>query len=417
MADTMRSNHVAMFPWFAHGHFIPYLHLANKLAEKGCKVSFLLPKGAEPKLTQLNQHPNLIHFFPLMVPHVDGLPPGAETVSDVPFTLHYHLCTAMDQTQDQVKTILGTIKPKFVLYDFAYWVAYFGQELGFKSISYSVVCAASQALQEMMQTSAGYPSSTVVPRLDETAQAKVFSEEYGSGISFYERMTSSNKQSDAFAIRSCYEIEGPFIDYLSQQYDKPVLLKGPLLPEKPNQFQELLLGFELCGLPFLVALTPPNGCLTIEEAFPEEFQERIEGRGWASGCWVPQPQILEHPSVGCFVSHCGFGSMWESLLSKCQIVLVPHLGDQIVNTMLMVEELKVAIEVKKGENGWISKESLSNAIQSVMSSNSEVGTMVKSNHAKWNKIPPAETCKKRISIISSRIFLLFAMNRMTKSVI
>ncbi|KAF2286091.1 hypothetical protein GH714_010275 [Hevea brasiliensis] len=240
----------------------------------------------------------------------------------------------------------------------------------------------------MMQTSAGYPSSTVVPRLDETAQAKVFSEEYGSGISFYERMTSSNKQSDAFAIRSCYEIEGPFIDYLSQQYDKPVLLKGPLLPEKPVSLLEenRLNGYPSLKLvPWCTVHWDPNR--TRKESVSRTaswIRERIEGRGWASGCWVPQPQILEHPSVGCFVSHCGFGSMWESLLSKCQIVLVPHLGDQIVNTMLMVEELKVAIEVKKGENGWISKESLSNAIQSVMSSNSEVGVMVKSNHAKWN---------------------------------
>lgn len=52
-------------------------------------------------------------------------------------------------------------------------------------------------------------------------------------MSFYERLVASKKQSDAIAIRTCYEIEGPFVEYLAQQYEKPVLLIGPLLPEKP----------------------------------------------------------------------------------------------------------------------------------------------------------------------------------------
>ncbi|CDY28800.1 BnaA02g09920D [Brassica napus] len=30
----VQKYHAFMFPWFAFGHMIPYLHLANKLAEK-----------------------------------------------------------------------------------------------------------------------------------------------------------------------------------------------------------------------------------------------------------------------------------------------------------------------------------------------------------------------------------------------
>lgn len=120
MANTMSSNHVAMFPWFTYGHFIPYLHLANKLAKRGYKVSFLLPIGATPKLTHINLYPNLIHFFPLIISHVDDLPFGTETSANIPFSLQKYLCTAIDQTKDQVKPILAAIKPQFVLYDFAF---------------------------------------------------------------------------------------------------------------------------------------------------------------------------------------------------------------------------------------------------------------------------------------------------------
>ncbi|MCH90714.1 anthocyanidin 3-O-glucosyltransferase, partial [Trifolium medium] len=63
--------HIAMFPWFAMGHFTPYLHFSNKLA--------------------------------IRVPHVDGLPHDAETSSDVPFSLLPLIATAMDQTEKQVE--------------------------------------------------------------------------------------------------------------------------------------------------------------------------------------------------------------------------------------------------------------------------------------------------------------------------
>ncbi|KAF2286072.1 hypothetical protein GH714_010162 [Hevea brasiliensis] len=252
------------------------------------------------------------------------LPSGAETSADIPFSLQNYLCTSMDQTKDQVKAILGAIKPKFVLYDFAYWVASFSQELGFKSISYSIVSAALQALrvvpsrkmikgmtfEEMMQTPPGYPSSKVVPRPDEAAEAEVFCLQFGSGLSFYERLVKSKKESDAFAIRTCYEIEGPFIDYLAQQYAKPVLLTGPVLPEKRVS--------------------------QLDQKWDKWLSKFEEGSG------------------------------------DCQIVLIPAHGDHIVTTMIMVEEMEVAVEVKREENGWISKESLCNAMESVMSRDSEV---------------------------------------------
>ncbi|KAK9085423.1 hypothetical protein Sjap_025834 [Stephania japonica] len=46
-------------------------------------------------------------------------------------------------------------------------------------------------------------------------------------------------------------------------------------PEK-DQFQELILGLELTGLPFLVALKPPIGVETIDEALPDGFKERVK---------------------------------------------------------------------------------------------------------------------------------------------
>ncbi|XVE50158.1 hypothetical protein DITRI_Ditri01bG0139600 [Diplodiscus trichospermus] len=424
--------HIAMFPWFAYGHFIPFLHLSNKLAEKGHKISFLLPKEVQPKLEKISLYPNSIRFFPLLLSHVDGLPAGAVSTSEVPMELQKYLAIALDQTRDQVEAILRVNKPDLILYDFGFWVPALARQIGIKSVCYVVVSSMPQGLlgkkiakemsvEELVEVPPGFPSSKVRIKAEEISELLFLAEDFGSGLSFQDRISTSAKESDAIAFRTCREIEGPFVDYYAEQVGKPVLLSGPCLPETQTkqleekwvnwlskfepgsvvfcsfgsqsmltntkqQFQELLLGFELSGLPFLAALSPPQGCLTVEEAFPEGFEERVGGRGLVHGCWVPQELLLKHPSVGCFVNHCGYGAVWEFLLSDCQSVLIPEILDQIMNTRLMVEELKVAVEVERGKNREISKDSLSKAIKSVMDKGNEIAGLLKRNHSKLKQI-------------------------------
>ncbi|KAK7313092.1 hypothetical protein VNO77_37490 [Canavalia gladiata] len=434
--NTSKLLHIVMFPWFATGHMTPFVYLSNELAKRGHKITFLLPRKAELQLQHLNRYPHLFTFHTLTIPHINGLPQGTETASEIPISLNHLLVIAMDKTHDQVEKTLGAKKPDFVFYDNAYWVPQIAKKFGIKTVCYNVVCAASLAIvlvparnvpkdrpiteEELNHPPKGYPSSKVVLTGPEARSLLFISLPFGEGnLTFYERITKALKESDAIAIRTNREIEGNFCDYIAAQYEKRVLLTGPVLPEEAEgkleenwanwldgfapgsvvfcafgsqinlekkQFQELLLGFELSGFPFLVALKAPNGCEGVEEALPEGFEERVKGRGVVSRGWVQQLLILKHKSVGCFVNHCGFGSMWESLMSDKQIVLVPHLGDQVLNTKLLVEELEVAVEVEREENGWVSKESLSKAIKLVMDERSKVGAKVRKNHIKWKEI-------------------------------
>ncbi|KAK8622684.1 hypothetical protein V6N13_117590 [Hibiscus sabdariffa] len=420
--------HIAMFPWVAYGHFIPFLHLSNKLAEKGHKISFILPEGVQPKLAKMNQFPNLIQFIPLVIPQVDGLPPGAETTHVVPLNQQKYLAFAVDQTRDQVEDILKLLKPDMVFYDFWFWIPRLARQLGISPVIYLVASSVflgmwlnpkklteETTVEEAIELPPGYPSSTVRFKAEEAPELLFYAEDFGSGLSLQERIRVGLIESDAIAFRSCREIEGPFLDYVAQGFGKPVLLSGPCLTEtktpqldekwdkwlsqfepgsvvfcsfgsqivlRKDVFQELVLGFESCGLPFLVALKPPQGCLTIEEALPEGFQERVKGRGLVYGGWVPQELLLHHPNIGCFVNHCGYGTMWEFLLSDCQILLIPEIADQILNTRLMVDELRIGVEVKRGKNRQVSKESLSEAIKLVMNKENETANMLRANRAK-----------------------------------
>ncbi|XP_010437944.1 PREDICTED: UDP-glycosyltransferase 79B8-like [Camelina sativa] len=414
--------HAFMFPWFAFGHMIPFIHLANKLAEKGHRVTFLLPKKAQKQLEHLNQFPDSIVFHPLTIPPVNGLPAGAETTSDISISMDNFLSEAMDLTRDQAEAAVHALRPDLIFFDFAHWIPEVAKEHMIKSVSYIIISATAISHLREPDTPLGvpppgYPSSKVLCR-ENDAHAFITMPLFYERL--YHQVTTGFKRCDVIALRTCREMEGKFCDYVSHQYHKNVLLTGPMLPEpdtsKPleehwshflsgfppgsvvfcafgtqivlekDQFQELCLGMELTGLPFLLAVKPPRGSSTIQEGLPEGFEERVKGRGVVWGGWVQQPLILSHPSVGCFVNHCGPGTIWECLLSDCQMVLIPFFGDQVLFTRLLTEEFEVSVEVSREKTGWFSKESLRDAVKSVMDKDSDLGELVRSNHAKLKEI-------------------------------
>ncbi|VVB10281.1 unnamed protein product [Arabis nemorensis] len=417
--------HALMYPWFASGHITPFLHLANKLGEKGHRVTFLLPKKALKQFEHLNLYPHHIVFRTVTVPHVDGLPLGVETASDIPISSTNLLASAMDLTRPQVEDVVRALEPDLIFFDFAHWIPEVAREFGAKSVDYLLLSAAAVATLivpggcEFGVAPPGYPSSKVLLHQKDVYSMKPVANSTEDFAALQERFTASITKCDVILIKACKELEGEFCNYVERKFEKKILFTGPMLPQadttipleaqwsnwlggfesgsvvfcafgsqtimEKDQFQELCLGMELTGLPFLVAVKPPRGTSTIQEALPEGFEERVNGRGVVWGGWVQQPLILSHPSVGCFVSHCGQGSMWESLVSDCQIVLVPQIAEQVINARFMSEELEVSVEVAREETGWFSKESLRDAIESVMNRDSELGNRVRKNHTKWRK--------------------------------
>ncbi|XP_057950079.1 cyanidin 3-O-galactoside 2''-O-xylosyltransferase FGGT1-like [Malania oleifera] len=432
MAGDQKTLHIAMYPWFAMGHLTSFLHISNKLAEKGHRVSFFLPTNTQPKLAPFNLHPHFITFFPVALPAVDGLPPGAETTADVPFPLHSLIMTAMDLTEPAIEASLRDLKPNLVFFDFTHWLPATARRLGIKTVHYCTISSATVGYllsperkmlekkltaADLMKPPPGFPNSVIKLRAHEArGLAAVTVKEYGRGVTFVQRQLTSLSECDAIGFKTCREIEGAYCDYVEKQFGKPVILAGPVVPEPPtsvleerwrkyldgfgggsvifcafgsecvlkmDQFQELVLGFELTGMPFLVALKPPAGAQTMESALPEGFEERVKGRGIVCGGWIQQQLILAHPSVGCFVTHCGSGSLSEAMVNECQLVLLPHVGDQIINARLMGGDLRVGVEVVKGEeDGLFKRDGVCDAVRAVMDEGSEVGKEARANHAK-----------------------------------
>lgn len=54
--------------------------------------------------------------------------------------------------------------------------------------------------------------------------------------------------------------------------------------------------------------------------------------------WLPQVDILAHPNVKLFISHCGLGGITEAKFHGVPILAIPYYHDQFPNAKKMVSE-------------------------------------------------------------------------------
>ncbi|TKW26249.1 hypothetical protein SEVIR_3G175500v4 [Setaria viridis] len=118
------------------------------------------------------------------------------------------------------------------------------------------------------------------------------------------------------------------------------------------QLQEIAGGLESSGHRFLWAVRSPpeeHGQFPepdLERLLPAGFLERTRGRGMVVKNWVPQAEVVRHEAVGAFVTHCGWNSALEAIMSGLPMICWPLYAEQGMNKVFMVEEMKIAVELQ-----------------------------------------------------------------------
>ncbi|KAL4271343.1 hypothetical protein GQ457_13G011080 [Hibiscus cannabinus] len=79
---------------------------------------------------------------------------------------------------------------------------------------------------------------------------------------------------------------------------------------------------------------------------PEGYVDSVKERGLVVRDWAPQLEILAHPAIGGFISHCGWNSCMESITMGVPIGAWPMHSDQPRNAVLITKLLKVGITIK-----------------------------------------------------------------------
>ncbi|CAJ1955596.1 unnamed protein product [Sphenostylis stenocarpa] len=176
------------------------------------------------------------------------------------------------------------------------------------------------------------------------------------------------------------------IEWLDSKPSKSVLFVcfGSMNTISASQMMELAKALERSGKSFVWVVRPPigfdiNSEFREEEWLPEGFVERVResGKGLVVHDWAPQVEILSHPAVSVFLSHCGWNSVVESLSEGVPILGWPMAAEQFFNCKFLEEEVGVCVEVARGKSWEVKCEDIAKKIELVMEETEKGITMRK----------------------------------------
>ncbi|CAN6205318.1 unnamed protein product [Urochloa humidicola] len=98
---------------------------------------------------------------------------------------------------------------------------------------------------------------------------------------------------------------------------------------------------------------------------PENFADKSKERGLIV-TWSPQLEVLAHPAVGCFVTHCGWNSTMEGMGAGVPMVAMPQWSDQTMNAKYIEDVWRVGVRVRPDERGVVRKEEIERCVRELM---------------------------------------------------
>ncbi|XP_030526543.2 beta-D-glucosyl crocetin beta-1,6-glucosyltransferase-like [Rhodamnia argentea] len=403
MATTRRTIRVLMLPWLAHGHIGPFLELAKKLCRRNFHT-FLCSSPVNLSSIKIpDEYCSTIELVELHVPSLPGLPPQYHTTRGLPPHLMPTLKMAFDITGPNLSVIIDDCQPDLLIFDYLLqWAPEVARSRSIPAISFSTVAAGmnSYTFHFIKRPGDEYPFKElslkdywIAKYRNQMKQAPTYC------IGGMEKIVRCNDQSAGLIfMKAIRELEGKYIDYLRDLLGKKVVLVGPLVEEPvqedgnhiiewldqkersstifvsfgteyflaEKEREEIAFGLELSNVNFIwVVKFPMVENVRLEEALPEGFLERVRDRGLVIEGWAPQTRVLAHPSVGGFVSHCGWSSVMESMKFGVPIIAMPMHLDQPFNARL-VEDFGVGLEVMRNESGELERKEIAEVIKALV---------------------------------------------------
>ncbi|KAG5541762.1 hypothetical protein RHGRI_021555 [Rhododendron griersonianum] len=169
-------------------------------------------------------------------------------------------------------------------------------------------------------------------------------------LNFAINETDKAYKGSAIFINTIVDLERGALDALSKMFP-PVYAIGPLQPD-------LVLGESA--------------------AFPPEFEAEIKERGLLL-TWTAQEKILRHPSVGGFLTHCGWNSLLESIVGGVPMICWDFGGEQTTNCWFACKHWGLGLEITEVKRAEVER-----LVRELMVG--ESGKKMKSKAMEWKKV-------------------------------
>ncbi|RZR79174.1 hypothetical protein BHM03_00004806 [Ensete ventricosum] len=410
MSYGNRKPHFVLVPLFAQGHMIPMIDLARLLALRGVVVSVVTTPSNTARFKATIDRANaaglLIRFAELRFPCAEvGLSEGCENVDLIPsMELVKNFFAGLDMLREPLLVYLRQQwpKPSCIISDLCTpWTREVARELRVPRLVFHgpscffLLCTHNVSKHKSDGHVADAFEPFLVPGFPHklevvTAQSIKFFDHPG-WEKLHDEAVEAETSADGLVINSFRELEAAYIDSYQKAMEKKVWAIGPvclsndetgdkvargnnmnvdenhvrnwldaretgsviyvsfgsIATHSPSHLIEIGLGLEASKRPFIWVIKEKE--MSPEEVaswLSEGFEERTSSRGLMLRGWAPQLLILSHPSVGGFMTHCGWNSTVEAVSAGVPMITWPHFADQFLNEKLVVEVLRIGVALK-----------------------------------------------------------------------
>ncbi|KAI3983297.1 hypothetical protein MKX01_013364 [Papaver californicum] len=416
-----RQLHGFFFPLMAYGHMIPMCDIARMFAARGAKATIITtPANAftfsntteRDRLLGLDISIQILRFPTEKV----GLPEGCENMNDIDAldTIHAFF-KAVSMLQEPLERLFEDHQPDFIVADFVlHWATESAAKFSIPRFVFHGTNIFWQCVEHSLDCNKPFEGITsdtetfVVPGLPdkiEMTKSQV-PDHYKVKTAFNEmvqQIRDSEIKSYGVLVNSFYELEPAYADYYKNVMGRRAWQIGPVSLRNKNTIDKAQRGKQSAINEHYVLnwldSKEPNSVLYIcfgstsrmnnaqlfeiakaledqkisfvwvirttqnsdEKSFlPECFEEKMKGKGLIIREWAPQVLILDHPSIGGFMTHCGWNSTLEGVSAGVPMITWPLFAEQLHNENLVTRVLKTGIRVGTQKwNQWFETEDVS----------------------------------------------------------
>ncbi|KAD1878828.1 hypothetical protein E3N88_42174 [Mikania micrantha] len=398
--------HVVFLPFFTSSHITPLVHAARLFASRGVR-STIITTVYNAMLFQASVDRDTAAGYRISVHTLNFpssevcLPTGIENINSTTSSeMAGKVYRGMMLLQTPITQAIRDLEPDCIFSDMFFpWTADLADELKIPRLLFYPSCFLYHSISHSLRVYKPHENvkseseSFVVPNLPDEITMKwtQLSQHFKTKTGFaevMERILQSEKRSYGLVHNTFYEIEPAYADHFKKIKETKVWHIGPLFqyfkfkdcnksvshkhgclswlddrnpksviyvcfgsmvwfPEA--QITEIALALEESRTSFIwvVGKTGTEGV----RGLPEGFEERIykENKGLIITDWAPQVEILQHPAVGGFLTHCGWNSVLEAVVAGVPLMTWPLYAEHFYNEKL-VELLGIGVRV--GADVW-----------------------------------------------------------------
>ncbi|KAM6568742.1 hypothetical protein CsatB_016727 [Cannabis sativa] len=356
-------HHFILFPLMGQGHLIPMVDIARMLAERGVIITIFTAtqnaarfEGVLNRAKETGLRINLVQFN---FPYVEAeLPQGCESL-DMLLLLNWFI--AIPDLPDKIDVMKAQLPEPRTSEMKEFQEQMKETEMG----SYGVIINSFEELEPLY-----------VKEYKKMKNGKLWCVGLAS-------LCNKNELDNAQRGKKSSIDEHECLKWLDSWRPSSVIYVcfGSIFTLTLAQLIELDLGLEASDKPFIwvVRESKTNRYEELENWFKEyEFEERIKGRGVVIRGQAPQVLILSHPSIGAFLTHCGWNSTLEAISVGVPMVTWPLFANQLLNEKLVAQVLKIAVTlgskyIEQGEQDriMVKNETIKIAIEKVLDDQGE----------------------------------------------